>query len=144
MIPAQGRNLFGKGPNKTQATCGRPGNEMIILFTGHSRESSKFSIHISLYHSSSGSSIHSSERCKSRAAQPYRSGAGSACCLQYHSPFQVVYSSRMNMRVDGGKKRRVEVPTIVGRPLPDRIGIFDADRRLDCRASACGSPSGSR
>ena len=35
----------------------------------------------------------------------------------------------MNMRVDGGKKRRGEVPGIVGRPLPDRIGIFDADRR---------------
>lgn len=53
MIPAQGRNLFGKGPNKTQSTLGRPGNEMIILFTGHSRESSKRSIHDFLYHSSS-------------------------------------------------------------------------------------------
>jgi hypothetical protein len=49
MIPTQGRNLFGKGPNKTQADLGRPGNEMIIMLTGHSRESRQFSIHIMSY-----------------------------------------------------------------------------------------------
>jgi len=42
MIPAQGRNLFGKGPNKTQTTFGCPGSEMIILLMGHSSEFRSF------------------------------------------------------------------------------------------------------